>query len=281
MTTAYESLERSNNARDIALGFAMEILDDEQKDCERHGAYTAKGHLLTRKNKTIWSECPGCKADREKSARIAEAERKHQQMQHERERRLDQSAIPVRFLAKSLDNFKAETAAQKKALSTARDYLANFADHYRKGRGLVFAGPPGVGKSHLAISILRGVLTTHFGVYVTCSDFVRAVRNTWHREAEKTETQVLDEFSRVSLLVLDEIGVAFGGTEAEQKHLFDLLDRRYREMLPTILLTNEDPEGLRRYIGSRVYDRLTEVCDWVPFTWTSYRAIAGKADACQ
>ena len=64
------------------------------------------------------------------------------------------------------------------------------------------------------------------------------------------------------------------GTDSEQNHIFDVLDSRYREMRPTIILTNMDKEGLKGFVGDRVFDRMTEVAKWVPFAWASYRTTA-------
>jgi len=80
------------------------------------------------------------------------------------------------------------------------------------------------------------------------------------------------------LLVLDEIGVQYG-TDGEQTILFDVLDRRYRDLKPSILLTNQDKAGFKQYIGERVFDRLTETSKWVAFDWQSYRATARREAA--
>ena len=90
--------------------------------------------------------------------------------------------------------------------------------------------------------------------------------------ASSTErtVSVIARFSEVPLLVIDEIGVQYG-TDGEQTVLFEILDRRYREMMPTILLTNQGAEGLRTFIGDRSFDRLRENSRWVTFDWDSYR----------
>ena len=54
------------------------------------------------------------------------------------------------------------------------------------------------------------------------------------------------------------------------------MDRRYREMRPTILMTNLDKAEFKNAIGERVYDRLTEVGRWVKFDWESFRPEARK-----
>jgi DNA replication protein DnaC len=104
---------------------------------------------------------------------------------------------------------------------------------------------------------------------------IRRVRATWRRDSERTEEDVLAMLASVDLLVIDEIGVQYG-TEGEQTILFEVLDRRYCDMRPTILLTNQGKDGFRDYIGARSFDRLTETARWVSFDWASYRAQARR-----
>ena len=118
----------------------------------------------------------------------------------------------------------------------------------------------------------------HIGLYITCMSLIRQVRATWRRDSEKSEGDVLQMLGDVSLLVLDEVGVQYG-TDGEQTILFDILDRRYRDMQPTIILTNQDVKGLQEYIGERTFDRLREVSRLVTFDWESYRPVARKESA--
>jgi DNA replication protein DnaC len=53
--------------------------------------------------------------------------------------------------------------------------------------------------------------------------------------------------------------------------MFDVINRRYRDLHPTILLSNLDRDGLRAYLGERSFDRLREGGIVVPFDWESYR----------
>ena len=47
-------------------------------------------------------------------------------------------------------------------------------------------------------------------------------------------------------------------------------------MKPTILLTNQDSEGLKGYLGERTFDRLRETCKLVPFDWERFKPQARK-----
>jgi DNA replication protein DnaC len=267
-------MDRSTEIAPNGLPF-LTNLGAREDDCQKHGPYSSTGVRLAR-GREVWTQCPGCRADDEaaevarKEAQAAEARRV------EMERLLEEAAIPARFIGKTLDSFNAKTDAQRAAVTIARDFIENFPERYKRGDSLVLSGLPGTGKSHIAGAILQGILPKYLGMYVTCMGIIRSVRGTWRKDSERSETQMLNLFGQTALLVVDEIGVQYG-TDGEQTILFDVLDRRYREMMPTILLTNQNKEGLKQFIGERSFDRLTETARWVSFDWNSYRPQARAA----
>lgn len=272
-----EALSEMLDARAIdfnrVMGRSIEAIGRMQFSCARHGEYMANGTRL--KSRDVWSTCPGCAADRKAKE---EAERIREQALREANTRLyhlQQAAIPQRFIERTLDTFKATTSEQQHAFRIATDFASNFESHYKKGSWLVFSGLPGTGKSHLAAGILQAIMPAYLGKYFTCMEVIQYIRSTWRKESEASEVDVLSEFASLPLLVIDEIGMQYG-TESEQNHLFDVLDRRYRDMMPTILLTNQNKEGFRQYVGDRIYDRMTECARWVPFAWDSYRPTARR-----
>lgn len=241
------------------------------KTCDKHGEYLAKQMKIKFLNdKPIFTSCPTCNKERyqeEEERRKAEGlERKRRH----HERFLEMANIPHRFKARNFDNFEAADAKQKKALAVCRTYAEEFEQNYKQGKGLILSGKPGTGKSHLAAAIIQSLYTKHQGQYMTLMELIRLVRGTWHKNSEKSEAQVLKELIHIDLLAIDEIGVQYG-TDGEQNIIFDVLDGRYREQMPTILLTNQDKEGLTKCIGERVFDRLRETSTWVSFDWESYR----------
>lgn len=256
---------------------AFERLGAKSAECPTHGAYEASGTRLSR-GREIWSRCPQCAA--ESDAREAELRRVRasELAKADMEAKLGQSHIPPRFIGKTLDNFHADTEPQRYALTVARDYLENFDQRSRKGEGLIFSGLPGTGKSHIAAAILQGLLPDRVGLYVTCMGIIRSIRGTWRKDSDRSEGEVLRLLRSTPLLVVDEVGVQYG-TDGEQTILFDVLDGRYRDLQPTLLLTNQDRTGFKQFIGERAYDRLTETSRWIPFDWPSYRLQARKEAA--
>ena len=153
----------------------------------------------------------------------------------------------------------------------AADFAENFADRLKAGASLVFSGRPGTGKSHLAIGIAKHVIEhNHTAMYINALDAIRMLRSTWRKDSERSEGQVMDSLAGIDLLIIDEVGMQYG-TEGEQVILFDIINRRYQDQRPTVLLTNQGKAGLKEYLGDRAFDRLREDGRWVAFEWDSYR----------
>lgn len=251
-----------------------EPMPDRDMNCAEHGPYLSSG-VRYMGRREVWTPCPACEEARIAAARHAEATAQAERERQRLEAMIGEAAIPARFIGRTLDNFQAATDGQRAALAVAREFVENFETHRRKGSTLILSGLPGTGKSHLATAVLQALMPRHCGLYTTCMNVIRAVRGTWRKDSERSETEVLNIYARVPLLVLDEIGVQYG-TDGEQTILFDVLDRRYRDMQPSIFLTNQNKKGFAEFIGERTYDRLRETSTWVAFDWPSHRPQARR-----
>jgi len=255
----------------------IQPLGEVMQTCNEHGSYSSSGTRYLGKRE-VWTPCPDCQEAQLAAARPRDAEATARAEIGRVEAMIKEAAVPARFIGRTLDNFVAATDAERNALDIARDFAVRFEAHMKRGDCLVFSGPPGTGKSHLATAVLQALMPAHCGLYATCLSIVRAVRDTWRSGSENSETEVLNMYGSVPLLVIDEIGVQYG-TDGERTILFEVLDRRYRDMRPTILLTNQDKAGFKMFVGDRAFDRLTETARWVVFNWPSYRPTARREAA--
>lgn len=255
------------------LGYRVD-LGVRQADCPSHGAYESAGFRLRTGTREIWAQCPSCVEEERQQRLREEAAALVQRQRAAREAAIGEADIPPRFRSRDFSAFVADTDDKRRALSVARDFAEQFEANMRRGAGLVFAGLPGTGKSHLAAAIMLQLVDSRSVRYTTCMGLIRMVRDTWRRDSEVTERQVLRMLcDDLDLLVIDEIGAQYG-TDGEQNLLFEVMDRRYSGMRPTILLTNQDKDGFRTFVGDRVFDRLRETSRWVAFDWPSYRPTA-------
>jgi len=249
----------------------------ETRVCEKHGEYTAEILGVFQKS-DVWSPCKLCYAEK-KEAELAEKRRiAVLERQQKIEAAIGMSGIPIRFKEKNFKNYsvegsnQAESDSKKSVLMMAKAIADNFAAHQKKGSQIVFAGSVGTGKTHLANAIALSVIEQgKTALYATVTDIIRLVRDTWSRASKKTESQIVNELVNINLLIVDEIGVQYG-TESERIILFDIIDKRYRDVKPTIFITNLSKQGMLEFVGERSFDRIREGGLWIDFKWKSYRS---------
>lgn len=254
---------------DVVTG-RYEAVPERAGHCKEHGVFIQKGMRLYAGGRVIWMMCSQCEKEEIAAEQKREAELKQMRMVKELETMLGRACLPKRFVGKTFDSFIVQTKAQAFVLGVAKRYAQEFDEHRRNGTGLIFMGSYGTGKSHLAGAIMQQVMPQYQGLYITVADCVRMVRECWRSDAKFSEAQVLKRFGEVDLLVLDEVGKQYG-SESEQHILLDLLDMRYRECRPTILMGNVKTSELHQYVGERVVDRLREANKAIVFDWESYR----------
>ena len=112
----------------------------------------------------------------------------------------------------------------------------------------------------------------HTGLFLSVSAALRIIRDAYSPRGQRTETEALALLTAVDLLVLDEVGVAIGNAATRRAMLFDVLNERYGETRPTILIGNLTSAELEDYLGERIMERLMDLgTAMVPFTWSSHR----------
>lgn len=240
------------------------------KHCETHGDYEVAGLDFGDGDVKFLGGCPECVAESDKARERSRADEERWR----KERRLRElqttAGIPARFADRTLQNFRAETDGQRKAVAVCQRFL----ETDKPGVSLIFSGRPGTGKTHLACAI-AGELVQQGRVVMfrTVRQAIRYVKQTYHRDSELTEGEAIQALAEADLLILDEVGVQLG-SEHELMLLFEIINERYQQMRSTILLTNLTGDELVSYLGERVIDRFREGGAVVAFDWPSYRGRA-------
>jgi DNA replication protein DnaC len=244
-----------------------------ERTCKAHGTYQAEELVvLFADMPPIVSPCPRCALDQEaeqERQRNAEAQRLHRA----RFKAVVAAAqIPVRYADASLDAYVVTSRGQATVRTVCAAFISTWADQLRTGVSLVLTGAPGTGKTHLACAIANAVMAEHASsvLFGTAADLMLRIRDTYRKDSQASESQARAALIAPDLLIIDEVG-AHRGTEYELQLLFEIINARYQQCKPMIVISNLDGEQLEAFLGQRVMDRFRECGSVLAFDWSSYR----------
>jgi DNA replication protein DnaC len=210
---------------------------------------------------------------------------------------IERAKIPKRYRNCSFENFDTMNDSLRDALKISKQFVKNYPV---QEVGLLFIGPCGVGKTHLAVAILRELIQKK---KVAClfSDFrevIRDIQNTYTPDSIISESDVLSPVFESAVLVLDELGAKRSSAWVEET-IFYIINHRYNQKRLTIFTTNfmdtESEEDTRQTffkksgfgkpgddtlvdrIGIRLRSRIYEMCKVVRMDGDDYRKIAKQA----
>lgn len=159
---------------------------------------------------------------------------------------LELSGIPEKYLHCSLDNFhtihdrRALCDQLEGALAQSRLYADGFlaGDGFTSG-GLIYVGPTGVGKTHLAVAVGRAILCRYAARvrFVEFTELVHRIQATFDPTSPESKREILDPILEADLLILDELG-AVRPTAWVQEILYLIVNTRYTRRRATLFTTN-------------------------------------------
>lgn len=251
-------------------------LEFKPDQCRVHGDFTDE-LIESFSGDHFWQGCTRCQFDALHSAdeairKPAQAIRRDWAVNVS----LMASGIPLRFRGATLDAYRTDTEGQAVALTECRDYVHGFERNWELGRSMMLLGDVGTGKTHLGCAIAQQVIRSYGASarYTMAIEIIRDIKMTFDKKSEQTERDVYASLLAPDLLVIDEVGVQHG-SDFERQVLFEVVDSRYRQLMPTIVISNLGLAGLRKCLGDRAVDRLTDAGGpAVLFTWSSARGEA-------
>lgn len=224
-------------------------------NCEKHGDFKQKSIEVLGKWMTF-SKCTTCsKLENEEMELKREAEKKELDAHNRKAKRIN-AGISKRYLGIKFDDFSPLNEKQSKALKATKSLSESILSE-KPAHSLIMSGGVGTGKTMLCSALIESLVSTKSCKIIKCIDLVRRLKSTWSKESAETEEKLIESYSNMDLLIIDEIGVQFG-SDTEKLFIFDIIDGRYENMLPTVLISNQGMEKIKQLIGERVVDRLRD-----------------------
>ncbi len=171
----------------------------------------------------------------------------------------------------TLKSYFPQNESQKQALIKANEYVDNF----DKRKGLIIQGDPGLGKSHLAASIVKEIVSKkHTGIFISLPRLMTELRATYSKASNLKEIDILTGLQKVDLLVLDDLGVEIDGKKDEaaawaRGKVYEVIDSRIG--MSTIYTTNFNAKQLFGMYGERDFSRMVQYCEALRIVGQNYR----------
>lgn len=196
--------------------------------------------------------------------------------------RWEQAQVPPRYQHCQLLNFSLLNPSLERACRVAAEVIERFP---AEQHGLLFMGPCGVGKTHLATAVLQELVLRKgaTGKFAEFCSLLRRIQDTYDRRSQTPSWQVLQPALETEVLLLDDLG-ATRTTPWVLDTLGLIINERYNNQRLTLITTNRPPaatldeESLEDRIGSRLTSRLAEMCFKIEMEGKDFRRFVRAAD---
>jgi DNA replication protein DnaC len=141
-------------------------------------------------------------------------------------------------------------------------------------------GPTGVGKTHLAVAIVRRLIEKGIpGVFCEFGSLLKEIQDSYNPISKSSELKVLSPVYETDVLVLDELGATIP-TDWVRDTMYQIINKRYNARKLTIFTTNyldsktsDKEQTLEDRISTRLRSRLYEMCNKVMIDGGDYRRV--------
>ncbi|HLA96464.1 MAG TPA: ATP-binding protein [Pyrinomonadaceae bacterium] len=183
--------------------------------------------------------------------------------------------LPVRYANCHFHSYSPQNPSQDRAFKFASKLTMEYP---AIEQGLLLMGTVGVGKTHLAVSILKGLTERGFScLFYEFGSLLKEIQDSYNSYTKTSELGVLSPVFNSDVLVLDELG-ASKPTDWVRDTMAHIINTRYNDKKLTIFTTNylderknDREETLEDRIGVRLRSRLFEMCKTVELSGNDFR----------
>lgn len=274
MYKSHEELQTQVESELKAQGYEIHKHNGEGlPDCPKHGKYEVKtvgeGSL-----KLTIPNCPNCAKEYGELFNKRIAELKDEQNKQILARRYEKAGVGKRYIGAELT--ASPQAGEQQAILVKRLLeVLNALKSNTEAKSQLVTGGVGTGKTYLASALVKSVIDAGKSAKIAkVTEITRSIKDGWKTKGQ-TEGEIIDRLSNWDLLVIDELGIQFD-SEMERIYLSDIVDNRYKEMRPTIFLSNFDVERLKPILGQRLIDRIAQTSEITGLNYPSLRTKTGE-----
>lgn len=145
----------------------------------------------------------------------------------------------------------------------------------QEGKSVVMYGNNGTGKTMLAFASIRDKIVKGMSTrYVSLLDVIDEIKDTFSTGV--SPLRIVEKYIGYDYLVIDEMDKSYG-TPTEFINIFRILNGRYMDKKPTVLITNASKDDVISIVGRSSYERIVEDGTAVNMNWDSYRRPGNKS----
>lgn len=167
------------------------------------------------------------------------------------------SGVSARYLGVRWSHMRIISSEQRQVLNAILQYAKGFNDMRERGVSMAWLGRPGTGKTMLASLLTMHVIRAGHGVLLTdWADVVADLQRAQRFDSDRDVRRVYQDLIYPDLLIIDEIEAEIDAKS--RRDMQRIIDKRYKEVKPSVLIGNLSHDEFRDAVGDRVLSRIRQ-----------------------